>query len=269
MNDVLHVVKNLITVFGLKVIAAIAILIFGLWTAKIVKKLINKLLTKRNVDGVIVSFVANLTYAAVIVFIVIATLAQVGIQTTSFVAVIGAAGLAIGLALQGVLGNFAAGFLLIIFRPFKSGQFIIASGIMGTVEEIQLLYTRLKTPDNIKVVVPNGKLLADTITNYSLNDTRRAEWKIGVGYNDDLKKTREILQELIGNEKRILKDPAPQIYVTELGDSSVNFTVWAWTKSGDWWATFTDMIEKIKNRFDEEGINIPFPQRDVHLFQNS
>jgi small conductance mechanosensitive channel len=269
MNDVIHVAKDLITVFGLKVIAAIAVLIIGLWAAKIIRKLVNKLLTKRNVDAIIVSFVANLTYAAVVVFIVIATLAQVGIQTTSFVAVIGAAGLAIGLALQGALGNFAAGFLLIIFRPFKSGQFIIASGIMGTVEEIQLLYTKLKTPDNIKVIVPNGKLLADTITNYSLNDTRRAEWKIGVGYNDDLKKTRKVLQELLDGDERILKDPASQIFIVELADSSVNFSVRAWTKSGDWWATFTDMIEKIKNRFDEEGINIPFPQRDVHLFQNS
>jgi len=269
MNDILPVIKNIITAYGLQVIGAIVLLAVGIWAAKIIKKLVIKVLTKRNVDVTIISFVGNVTYAGVIIFVITATLAEVGVQTASFIAVIGAVGLAIGLALQGALGNFAAGFLLILFRPFKAGQFINATGILGTVEEVQLLYTQLKTPDNIKIIIPNGKLLADTITNYSLNDTRRAEWKIGVGYGDDLKKTRNILQELLDAEERILKDPAAQIFVVELADSSVNFSVRAWTKSGDWWATFTDMIEKIKERFDAEGINIPFPQRDVHLFQNN
>lgn len=269
MENILPVIKNIVTVYGLKIIAAVVILILGMWAAKIVKKLVIRLLKKRDTDASIVSFVSNTAYAAVVIFVIIAVLAKLGIQTTSFVAILGAVGLAVGLALQGALGNFAAGFLLILFRPFKSGQFIIASGVMGTVEEVQLLYTRLKTPDNIKVIIPNGKLLADTITNYSLNDTRRAEWKIGVGYDDDLKKTRKVIQELLDSEDRLLKDPAPQIFVVELADSSVNFSVRAWTNSGDWWATYTDMIEKIKIRFDEEGINIPYPQQDVHLFNSN
>jgi small conductance mechanosensitive channel len=196
-------------------------------------------------------------------------LSKVGIETTSFVAIIGAAGLAVGLALQGALGNFAAGFLLILFRPFKSGDFIQAAGTAGSIQEIQMLYTVLKTPDNVKVVVPNGKLMGDIIVNFSAYESRRAEWIFGVGYNDDMKKVRKILTSLIENESRILIDPAPQIIVKELGDNSVNFAVRAYINQSDYWNVYFDMTEIVKDTFDKEGINIPYPQRDVHLFQAS
>ncbi len=269
MDNIFPQLQEWAALYGLQIIAAILILIAGLWVAKFLKKFTRKVLTKKEVDPALVSFLSSIVYAAMIAFIIITVLAKVGIQTASFIAVLGAAGLAIGLAFQGALSNFAAGVLLLIFRPFKAGQFINASGTMGTVEEIQLLYTQLKAPDNVKIIVPNGKLMADIITNYSENTTRRAEWKIGVGYNDDLKKARRILEEILKSDKRILDDPAPSIFLVELADSSVNFSVRAYTNAGDWWATYTDTLEVIKERFDQEGINIPFPQRDVHLFQAS
>ena len=269
MAEVFSSLKNLAVLYGMDVISAILILVVGLWVAKFIKKFLRKILTNRGLDNTIISFLANLTYAGLVVFVIIATLSKVGIQTTSFVAVIGAAGLAVGLALQGALANFAAGFLLILFRPFKAGDFIQAGGSVGTIEEIQMLYTQLKTPENIKVVIPNGKLMGDSIINYSANETRRAEWIFGVGYSDDMKKVREILKTLIENEKRILTDPEPQILVKELADSSVNFAVRAYIATGDFWNVYFEMTEKVKERFDQEGINIPFPQRDVHMFQAS
>ncbi len=269
MEEVFSSLKNLAVLYGMDVISAILILIVGLWVAKFIRKFLHKILTKRGLDHTINSFVTNLTYVGIVVFVIIATLSRVGIQTTSFIAVIGAAGLAVGLALQGALANFAAGFLLILFRPFKAGDFIQAGGSAGTIEEIQMLYTQLKTPENIKVVIPNGKLMGDSIINYSANETRRAEWIFGVGYSDDMKKVREILKTLIENEKRILTDPEPQILVKELADSSVNFAVRAYIATGDFWNVYFEMTEKVKERFDQEGINIPFPQRDVHMFQAS
>ncbi len=268
MDVIIQSVQGWAVVYGIKFIGAVLILIFGLWAAKVIKKIVNKILLKKNLDASVISFISNVIYAAVVAFVIIATLSKVGIATASFIAVLGAAGLAIGLAFQGALSNFAAGLLLLLFRPFKTGQFIITAGVAGSVEEIQLLYTQFKTPDNIKVIVPNGKLMSEIITNYSVNETRRAEWKIGVGYNDDLKLVRKVLQEIVEADERILRDPAPQIFVVELGDNSVNFSVRAWTKSSDYWTTFTDTIEVIKEKFDAEGINIPYPQRDVHLFQN-
>ena len=269
MEQVFSSLRNLAVLYGMDIISAILILVVGLWVAKIIKRFLHKVLTNRGLDKTINSFVTNLTYVGLVVFVIIATLSKVGIQTTSFIAVIGAAGLAVGLALQGALANFAAGFLLILFRPFKSGDFIQAAGSAGTIEDIQMLYTQLKTPENVKVVIPNGKLMGDIIVNYSANDTRRAEWIFGVGYNDNIKKVREILQSLIENEKRILTDPKPQILVKELADSSVNFAVRAYISTGDFWNVYFEMTEKVKERFDQEGINIPFPQRDVHMFQAS
>jgi small conductance mechanosensitive channel len=267
MNEALEVIKTWAAIYGIQIVGAILILVIGLWAAKIIKKFLAKILEKKNLDPAISSFIGNLAYAILIVFVIIATLANVGIQTTSFIAVIGAAGLAIGLALQGALSNFAAGFLLILFRPFKAGDFIEASGVAGSVQEIQILYTQLKTPENIKVIVPNGQIMGGNITNYSANDTRRAEWIFGVGYEDDMKKVRGILNEIILSDERILTDPAPQILLKELGDSSVNFAVRAFIGTGDFWSVYFEITEKVKARFDEEGINIPFPQRDVHLYQ--
>ena len=188
MQSIIPQLKEWATLYGIKIVVAVVILIAGLWISKSLRKFVMKLLTKKEIDATIVSFVGNIVYATLITFVVIVTLSQVGIETTSFIAVLGAAGLAVGFALQGALSNFAAGFLIILFRPFKAGDFIDAAGSAGTVQEVQILYTQIKTPENIKVVIPNGKLMSDIITNYSANETRRAEWIFGIGYNDDIKK---------------------------------------------------------------------------------
>jgi len=251
--------------YGLKVVAAVLILMVGRWAAGTVKKVVNKIMTKRNLDPIIKSFVGHLVYIALIAFVILAALGQLGIQTTSFIAVIGAAGLAIGLALQGSLANFAAGFLMILFRPFKAGDFIEGAGVAGTVEEIQVFNTLLKTPDNKRIIVPNAKLTGDNIINYSSKETRRVDFVFGVGYDDDLQNVKRVLSELVGADQRILTDPAPTIGVMELADSSVNLAVRVWVNASDYWNVFFDMMEKVKIRFDSEGISIPYPQQDVHI----
>ena len=265
MEDAVTKIQDLSMLYGLKVVAAILILIVGRWIAKLVQRITGRILEKRSVDPMITSFVDNLVYITLLVFIVIAALAQLGIQTTSFIAVIGAAGLAIGLALQGSLSNFAAGFLILIFRPFKAGDYVEAAGVAGSVEKIQVFTTQLSTPNNITVIVPNSKIMGDTITNYSAKDKRRADFVFGVSYRDDIDKVRSIIREEIDRDRRILRDPPPAILVGSLGDSSVNFTVRAWTNSTDYWGVYFDTIEAVKKRFDAEGVTIPFPQQDVHL----
>ncbi|MGC9323655.1 MAG: mechanosensitive ion channel family protein [Desulfomonilia bacterium] len=267
MEDVMVKIQELITLYGLKIVAALLILIIGRWVAKIIQRLTGKVLGKRAVDPMIISFVENLVYIALLVFIVIAALAQLGIQTTSFIAVIGAAGLAIGLALQGSLSNFAAGFLILIFRPFKAGDYVEAGGTAGSVEKIQVFTTQFATPDNRTVIIPNSKIMGDTITNYSAKDTRRVDLVFGVSYGDDLDKVRTVIKNVIEKDSRILKDPEPMIVVSELADSSVNFTVRVWVKTADYWGVFFDTMETVKKNFDAEGITIPFPQQDVHMFQ--
>lgn len=251
------------------IILAIVVLIVGRWIARIFTSIVKKMLTKRNVEGTIVSFVSNLTYIALMAFVVLAALSKLNIQTTSFVAIIGAAGLAIGLALQGSLANFAAGFLMIIFRPFKVGDFIEGAGTAGIVEEIQVFNTKLKTPDNKQVIIPNAKLTGDNIINYSAKDTRRVDMVFGVGYDDDLQKVRQVLTGIVNANSLVLKDPEPMIVVGELGDNSVNFTVRVWVKTADYWSVFFDTTEQVKKQFDDNGISIPYPQSDVHLFQGS
>ncbi|MDH3558141.1 MAG: mechanosensitive ion channel [Deltaproteobacteria bacterium] len=253
--------------YGIKIIAAIVIFVVGRWVARALRNAIKRMMTRGNVDETLISFVGNLTYIALLAFVIIAALNQLGIQTTSFIAVIGAAGLAIGLALQGSLANFAAGVLMLIFRPFKAGDYIEGAGVAGTVEEVQIFATRLKTPDNKTIIVPNAKMMGDNITNYSTKDTRRVDMVIGVGYGDDLKKVREILEDILAKDDRILEDPAPTIGVLELGDNSVNFAVRPWVKKEDYWGAYFDVTETVKRRFDEEGISIPYPQRDVHLYE--
>ncbi|MBW1827514.1 MAG: mechanosensitive ion channel, partial [Deltaproteobacteria bacterium] len=222
-------------IYGLKVIAAIAVLIVGRWIAKGLTGFTEKMMNKRQVDPTIVSFVANMAYIAVLVFVVLAALGQLGIQTTSFIAVIGAAGLAIGLALQGSLSNFAAGFLMIIFRPFKVGDYIEGAGVSGTVEKIQIFTTQLKTPDNKTIIIPNAKLSSDNIVNYSVKGTRRVELVFGIGYGDDIDHARQVIESVIGQDDRVLEDPAPAVVVSELADSSVNFKVRVWTSADDYW----------------------------------
>ena len=209
-----------------------------------------------------------MAYIALLTFVVIAALAQLGIQTTSFIAIIGAAGLAVGLALQGALANFAAGFLMIIFRPFKTGHYIEGAGVAGVVEEIHVFTTQLRTPDNKTVIIPNAKLMGDNIINYSAKETRRVDLLIGVSYTDDLQKVRKVLQGILEKDDRVLKDPAPMIAVKEFADSSVNFVVRVWVKTENYWDVYFDTTENVKKRFDAEGISIPFPQRDVHLYEH-
>ena len=257
--------QELVTAWGLKVVAAIAIFIIGRWVAKAVRGGVRRMMTKGDVDPIVIGFVSSITYIALLAFVVIAALGQLGIQTTSFIAILGAAGLAVGLALQGSLANFAAGFLMIIFRPFKVGDFIEGAGVAGVVEAIHIFTTTLKTGDNKLIIIPNAKLSGDNITNYSAQETRRVDMTVGVAYDADLSVVRDVLNDIISKEERALKDPAPLVAVAELADNSVNFVVRVWTKTGDYWGVKFDMTETIKNRFDAEGIGIPFPQRDIHI----
>ncbi len=268
MENLIEKVFELLIIYGLKVLAAIVVFIIGRWVAKGLRNLARRVMEKKGVDPTLVSFVVNLTYIALLVFVIIAALGQLGIQTTSFIAIIGAAGLAIGLALQGSLSNFAAGFLMIIFRPFKVGDFIEGAGTSGTVEEIQIFTTTLTTPDNKTVIIPNASLTAGNIINWTVKGTRRVDLVIGIGYEDDIDKARKIMEDVIAKDERILKDPAPMIAVAELADSSVNFTVRPWAKADDYWGVYFDLNEKIKKAFDAEGISIPFPQRDVHVYEH-
>ena len=250
--------------FAINLVTALLIFIIGRWVAKRLKKLCKKLMIKANVDGTLVSFAANILYFGVLAFVCIASLGQLGVETASLAAVIAAAGLAIGLALQGSLSNFAAGVMIIIFRPFKSGDFIDAAGIAGTVEDISIFTTNMRTPDNQRIIIPNSSITTGTIVNFSTNLTRRIDLLVGVGYDDDLKKVKRVLQEIVDADDRILADPVPNIAVAELADNSVNLVCRPWVKSSDFWATKCDLTEEIKTRFDAEGISIPFPQRVVH-----
>jgi len=258
-------VQEIVAVWGLKVIAAIAIFVIGRWVAMGVRKGVRRVMEKADTDPIIVGFVGSISYIALLAFVIIAALGQLGIQTTSFIAILGAAGLAIGLALQGSLANFAAGFLMIMFRPIKVGDFIEGAGVAGVVESIQIFTTTMKTGDNKTIIIPNAKLSGDNIINYSTKPTRRVDMTVGVAYDADLSKVRDVLKDIISKESRIHSDPEPLIAVAELADSSVNFVVRVWTDTGDYWAVMFAMNETIKNRFDAEGIGIPFPQRDLHI----
>ncbi len=268
MKDVIAKLWEFLAIYGLKIIVAIIVLIVGRWIAKLLRGITQKVMTKRKLDSTIVSFVANLIYILLLTFVILAALGQLGIQTTSLIAVIGAAGLAIGLALQGSLANFAAGFLMIIFRPFKVGDYIEGAGVAGTVEEIQIFTTQLKTPDNRTIIIPNAKLTADNITNYTTKETRRVDLVVCIGYGDDIDNAKKVIAGLLAQDERILKNPPSTIGVIELADSSVNFVVRPWVKSADYWNVYFDITENIKKRFDVEGISIPFPQQDVHLYEH-
>ncbi len=269
MEDILKLVEDYAALYGFKLLGAIAILVIGIWLAKLLSKTLGKILNKKEVDATLVKFVTSLVKIALITFVVIAAIGQVGVETASFVAVIGAAGLAIGFALQGSLSNFASGVMLIIFRPIKVGDYIEGGGSSGSVEEIGIFVTILRTPDNKVIYIPNSKLSGDNIVNYSVKDTRRVDMVFGIGYSDDIAKAKQVIESVLNSDSRILKDPAPMIVVSELADSSVNFAVRPWVNSADYWGVYFDTTETIKKKFDENGISIPFPQRDVHLFQAS
>jgi small conductance mechanosensitive channel len=265
MSETVSQISLFLTTYGMQVIGAVIILILGRIAAGIGRKLIKRLLIKAKTDKAVVSFVANLTYFLILTFAVLAALAKFGIQTASFVAILGAAGFAIGFALQGSLANFAAGVLILVLRPFKTGDYIEGAGVAGIVKDIELFNTILATLDNIKIMVPNGKLFGNVIKNMSAYDTRRIDLVIGIGYGSSIAKAVEVLQELMKQEARILSDPAPQIAVLELADSSVNLLVRPWARREHFWAVRCDLLRTIKESFDEHGIEIPFPQHVVHM----
>ena len=255
--------------FGIKFIAAIAIFYIGRLIARFVSKGIHKMMEAQKVDEILESFVTNLVYWALMTFVIIAAINQIGIQTTSLIAIMGAAGLAIGLALQGSLANFAAGVLIVMCRPYRVGDFVEAAGVAGSVVQVQILSTILKTVDNKQIVVPNAQIMSSIITNFSANETRRVDLVICISYNDDIDKTRTIIQELINADNRILKDPACLIAVSELADSSVNIAVRPWVKTANYMSVKFGLTEAVKKRFDKEGISFPFPQQDVHIIKDT
>jgi len=266
MEEILSKIWEMMALYGIRIIGAIIILVAGRWVSIGIKNIIRRAMERSKVDQTLISFVCNLSYVALLAIVVISALNQLGIQTTSFIAIIGAAGLAVGLALQGSLSNFAAGVLMIIFRPIKVGDYIEGGGTAGTVEEIQIFTTQLASPDNKTIIVPNSKMLGDKIVNYSTKGTRRVDMKFGIGYGDDIDKARKTILEIINQDERAMPDPPPVVAVSELADSSVNFAVRVWTSSGDYWGFYFDTTEKVKKQFDAEGISIPFPQRDVHIY---
>jgi small conductance mechanosensitive channel len=251
--------------FGINLITAIVIFFIGKWVVNLVVKGMLKAMQKSDVDTTLRRFVANLVRMLLMLFVIIAAIGALGVKTASLVALIGAAGLAVGLALQGSLSNFAAGVLIVMFRPYKVGDWIEGGGVSGAVEEVQILTTVLKTGDNKRVIIPNSQIMGTTITNYSANDTRRVDLVVGVSYSDDLDKVRKELQDLVAAEDRILDDPAVTIAVSELADSSVNFVLRPWVRTEDYWGVYFDLTEAVKKRFDEVGISIPFPQQDVYV----
>lgn len=254
-------------VFPWVVDIALALVIFfvGRWVVKQVTKLLERVLRKAKVEDMLVNFISSIANVVLLLFVIVASLNQLGVDTTSLIALLGAAGLAIGLSLQDSLKNFAAGVMLVIFKPFREGDFVEAAGVAGVVEHIQIFNTIMRTGDNREVIIPNGAIYSGVITNFSARDTRRVDMVFGIGYDDDLRKAKEILNEIIAADERILKDPAPVIAVSELADSSVNFIVRPWVNSADYWAVLWDTTETVKLRFDQEGISIPYPQMDVHL----
>ncbi|RTZ14918.1 small-conductance mechanosensitive channel MscS [Vibrio aquaticus] len=257
--------SDLLVQYGVNVISAVLILFIGNIIVKAVANSVSKVLEKKKMDKAVVEFVHGLVRYLLFVIVLIAALGRLGVQTASVVAVIGAAGLAVGLALQGSLSNFAAGVLIVAFRPFKSGDYVEIGGVAGSVEAIQIFQTVLKTPDNKMVVVPNSGVIGGAITNYSRHDTRRVDLVIGVSYGADLKQTKKVIREALEKDERILKDPDIQIGVLALADSSVNFVVRPWCKTADYWDVYFDSTQAIKEALDEAGIEIPFPQMDVHL----
>jgi small conductance mechanosensitive channel len=257
--------QGLIIEYAVNIAAALLTLLVGYIAANLLSGGVVKVMQTRKLDTTVTHFVGSILKYTILVFVVIAALGRVGVQTASFVAIIGAAGLAIGLALQGSLSNFAAGFLLIIFRPIKAGEFIEVAGTNGVVQSVQLFTTTLTSGDNKMVVVPNSAILNGTIVNYSRMDTRRVDMTFGIGYGSDLRKAKQILERLVNEDPRILKDPEAVIAVAALADSSVNIVVRPWVKTGDYWGVWFDFHEKVKLTFDAEGVEIPFPQMVMHM----
>ena len=254
--------------WGPIILKALAVLLVGLWIIKLLVKVTNKAMEKGKMEVSLQRFLSSLVSIALKIMLFISVLGMLNVKTTSFVAVLGAATLAIGFALQGSLGNFAGGVMIILFKPYKVGDFINAQGFFGTVSEIQIFNTILKTPDNKTIILPNGGLSNSNITNFSTEQQRRVDMTFGIGYSDDIAKAKEILKVMVDVDDRILKNPAPTIVVSELADSSVNFAVRVWVNAADYWDVYFDMHEKVKLEFDKQSISIPFPQQDVHVYNH-
>ncbi len=265
LGSLTQMANEFIVSYGLKLIGAILTLIIGFWIVSRITRAIRNLMARRELDPSLTGFLSTLISILLKVLIIISVMGMVGIQMTSFIAILGAAGLAIGLALSGTLQNFAGGVLILIIKPFRVGDFIEAQGFMGTVEDIQIFNTILVTPSNQVITIPNGGLSTGAVTNYSTKKTRRAQWIFGIAYGDKYPHAKKVLLRLLEEDPRVLKEPAPFIALSELNDSSVDITVRAWAYSSDFWGLFFDMNEKVYEAFEKEGINIPFPQMDVHL----
>ena len=266
MEGLINTLNDLVVKYGLKILVAVITLIIGLWIIKAFTRALRKNMEKRDVDATLRQFLGSLLNMILKVLLVITVISMIGIEMTSFVAILAAAGFAIGMALSGTLQNFAGGVMLVIFKPFKVGDFIDAQGYMGTVKSIQIFNTVLKTPDNKTIIIPNGGLSTGSMTNFSTEPTRRVDFTFGIGYGDDIDKAKSVIAGLIKADKRVHADPEPFIAVSELADSSVNIVTRVWVDSADYWGVFFDLTENVKKSFDKEGISIPFPQRDVHIY---
>lgn len=265
MEALLQKIYEYLAQYGLDIFRALIIFLIGRWLAKFASRWIEKVLLKSRIDKTLASFIKNLSYIVLLIFVAMAALKPLGIETAQFAVALGAAGLAVGLALQGSLSNFASGFLMIIFHPFKVGDFIEAAGTKGTVQEIQIFNTIINTPDNVRAIIPNAKITDGNILNYTVNGKRRVDLVIGISYEDDLKKAQTIIEDVLAQDGRVLPEPKSNVAVFELADSSVNFVVRPWVKSADYWDTYFDMTANIKLALDKKGISIPYPQRDVHI----
>jgi small conductance mechanosensitive channel len=267
INGFVATVQTLVAQWGLKLLGALAVFLIGRIVAGWARRALRRALDRSELDATLVPFMTGLLYYALMAFVIIAALGMVGVQTTSVIAVLGAAGLAVGLALQGTLGNFASGVMLLVFRPFRVGDFIEAAGTAGAVQEINIFTTRLNTPDNVGIVIPNSAVWGTTIKNYAANDTRRIDLVAGISYDDDIAVAMRTLQAILDADQRVLKDPAPTIAVSELGDSSVNLVVRPWCRAADYWDLRFHLMRTMKEELERAGCSIPFPQRDVHVHE--
>lgn len=267
LSDPGNIIRALIAAWGLKVIGALAVLVIGHWVARWLRTVSRRAFERSGFDATLAPFLANIIYSGLFVLILVSAAAVVGINTTAFIAVLGAAGLAVALAFQSTLSNFAAGVMLLVFRPFKAGDFVEAAGVAGTVREIGVFMSTLATPDNVEITVPNAEISGAIIKNYSANETRRLDLVVGVSYDDDLNLAVDTARRVIETDARVLADPAPVVAVHELADSSVNLVVRPWVKAGDYWTARWDLTKALKETLERAGCTIPYPQHDVHVIQ--
>lgn len=263
LNDIVDVY---LIPWGIKVLVALAVFVIGRWVAKGVVALLERLMQRANIENTLQHFLSAIAYAVLLIAVIIAAVDQLGVDTTSLLAILGAAGLAVGLAMKDSLSNFASGVMLILFRPFRAGDYVEIAGTAGIVEKIRIFSTLLRSGDNREITVPNSSIYSDTIVNVTARPTRRIDLVIGIGYDDDLRQARSLIEEVLSNEERILPEPAPVVMLGDLAESSVNINVRPWVNSGDYWPVRAELLERIKLAFDDNGISIPFPQRDVHLY---